>query len=46
MLNVRGCPKDFSSGTYPNVDADSSPDLFWPPIFMEVQTNIKENSKE
>lgn len=46
MLNVRAYPKDFSSGTYPNVDGDSSPDLFWPAVFTEFQTKIKENSVE
>lgn len=44
--NVRGGPKDFSSRTYPKVDADTSAVLFWPAVFTEFQTEIKENSEE
>lgn len=46
MLKVRGGPKDFSSRTDPKVDADTSAVLFWPAVFTEFQTEIKENSDE
>lgn len=45
-LNVRAASKDFYSGIYPNVDADTSLVLFWPAVFTEFQTKIKENSEE